>query len=137
MNPIEREVVLPSTSEVETSEPLNQYSICPYSGLIVHQGVLVIAIGVYITLISVMVWRAIARVQFFDDLWTWTKLCSCGGAVVFALSDGLDHNFNTLASNSYMKRQHIVMQTDTWNIENDHLTMVTCVQKISELSGDF
>ena len=49
---------------------------------------IVIAIGVYVTLISTMVWRAIARVQLFDDLWTWTKLCSCAGAVVFALSDG-------------------------------------------------
>jgi len=52
------------------------------------QGVLVVAIGAYVTLISLMVWRAIARVQFFDDLWTWTKLCSCGGALVFAISDG-------------------------------------------------
>ena len=52
------------------------------------QGMIVIAIGVYVALISTMVWRAIARVQLFDDLWTWTKLCSCAGAVVFALSDG-------------------------------------------------
>ena len=34
-----------------------------------------------------MVWRAVSRVQLFDDLWTWTKLCSCGGGILFALSD--------------------------------------------------
>lgn len=34
-----------------------------------------------------MVWRAVARVQLFEDLWTWTKLCSCGGGILFALSD--------------------------------------------------
>lgn len=59
------------------------------------QGPLVVALGAYVGLISVMVWRAIARVQFFDDLWTWTKLCSCVGAVVFALSD------STIAINKF------------------------------------
>ncbi|KFM64814.1 Lysoplasmalogenase-like protein TMEM86A, partial [Stegodyphus mimosarum] len=34
-----------------------------------------------------MVWRAVARVQLFEDLWTWTKLCSCGGGILFAISD--------------------------------------------------
>lgn len=34
-----------------------------------------------------MVWRAVSRVQLFEDLWTWTKLCSCGGGILFALSD--------------------------------------------------
>jgi len=58
--------------------------------------VLVIALGLYTALISTMVWRAIARVQFFDDLWTWTKLCSCVGAVIFAISDG------TIAINKFV-----------------------------------
>jgi uncharacterized membrane protein YhhN len=42
---------------------------------------------VYILLISSMAWRAVARVQFFGDLWTWTKLCACAGAVCFLVSD--------------------------------------------------
>ena len=37
----------------------------------------------------VMVWRAVARVQLFSDLWTWTKLCSCFGGILFAISDSL------------------------------------------------
>lgn len=41
----------------------------------------------YLILIHVMGWRAVARVQFFDDLWTWTKLCSCAGALCFMISD--------------------------------------------------
>lgn len=42
---------------------------------------------VYCILIGCMLWRAIARVQLFNDLWTWTKLCSCGGAIFFVVSD--------------------------------------------------
>ena len=42
---------------------------------------------VYVLLICFTVWRAIARVQFFDDLWTWTKLCACLGSLCFLLSD--------------------------------------------------
>lgn len=41
----------------------------------------------YLILICVMGWRAVARVQFFDDLWTWTKLCGCAGALCFMISD--------------------------------------------------
>lgn len=41
----------------------------------------------YLTLICIMGWRAVARVQFFDDLWTWTKLCGCAGAIFFMISD--------------------------------------------------
>ncbi|XP_076472135.1 lysoplasmalogenase TMEM86A-like [Babylonia areolata] len=41
----------------------------------------------YLTLITTMGWRAVARVQFFDDLWTWTKLCGCVGALFFIVSD--------------------------------------------------
>jgi len=43
--------------------------------------------AIYCMLIFFMAWRAIARVQFFDDLWTWTKLCSCVGALCFLISD--------------------------------------------------
>lgn len=41
----------------------------------------------YLALICTMGWRAVARVQFFDDLWTWTKLCGCAGALCFMISD--------------------------------------------------
>jgi len=41
----------------------------------------------YIGLLAVMVWRAVARVQLFDDLWTWTKLCAFAGSLLFIISD--------------------------------------------------
>ena len=43
--------------------------------------------GIYAFILMLMVWRAVSRLQFFDDLWTWTKLCSCVGAILFAISD--------------------------------------------------
>lgn len=58
------------------------YNLCP-----ILDGVMSIAVPIYVILIAFMTWRSIARVQFFDDLWTWTKLCSCGGAVLFCISD--------------------------------------------------
>lgn len=51
------------------------------------KGVLVVGVPLYGILLITMAWRAIARVQFFGDLWTWTKLCSCAGGIVFAISD--------------------------------------------------
>lgn len=50
-------------------------------GIFVYIGIL------YITLILTMAWRAIARVEFFNDLWTWTGLCGCIGALLFVISD--------------------------------------------------
>jgi len=41
----------------------------------------------YIGLIAMTAWRAFARVQFFGDLWTWTKLCASAGSVLFIVSD--------------------------------------------------
>ncbi|XP_023226961.1 lysoplasmalogenase-like protein TMEM86A [Centruroides sculpturatus] len=52
-------------------------------------GLYSVLVPVYIYLLMLMVWRAVARVQLFEDLWTWTKLCSCGGGILFALSDSL------------------------------------------------
>ena len=67
-----------------------------------------IGVPVYTTVLMTMVWRAMARVQIFQviphnsekfkdihfgilrlnqELWTWTKLCSCVGGVLFAISD--------------------------------------------------
>lgn len=55
-----------------------------YQGL---KGSMVYFVAIYMFLIGVMVWRAVAKVRFFEDLWTWTKLCSCAGALLFAVSD--------------------------------------------------
>lgn len=50
-------------------------------------GIMSYLVVLYITLICTMAWRAVARVQFFDDLWTWSKLCGCFGAIFFLISD--------------------------------------------------
>ncbi|KAI1903989.1 hypothetical protein AGOR_G00001070 [Albula goreensis] len=44
-------------------------------------------VAVYIALIGFMGWRAIAGVQLTNDLWTWTQLSACLGAVLFMVSD--------------------------------------------------
>ncbi|XP_028145798.2 lysoplasmalogenase-like protein TMEM86A isoform X1 [Diabrotica virgifera virgifera] len=50
-------------------------------------GVFSFGVPIYIFIITTMLWRAIARVQLFEDLWTWSKLCTCAGGILFALSD--------------------------------------------------
>lgn len=52
-------------------------------------GVLTIGVPAYTILLTTMAWRAIARVQFFEELWTWTKMCSCAGGICFVISDAL------------------------------------------------
>ncbi|CAK9826989.1 Lysoplasmalogenase-like protein TMEM86A [Anthophora retusa] len=52
-------------------------------------GILVIGVPVYTVLLTTMAWRAISRVQFYKELWTWTKLCSCIGSICFVISDTL------------------------------------------------
>ncbi|XP_018326371.1 lysoplasmalogenase-like protein TMEM86A [Agrilus planipennis] len=57
-------------------------------------GIFIPGIIIYSYILTTMVWRAIARVQFFEDLWTWSKLCTCAGGISFAISDfliGVDH----------------------------------------------
>ncbi|KAM3609696.1 uncharacterized protein V6R79_018738 [Siganus canaliculatus] len=44
-------------------------------------------VAVYIGLIGFMGWRAVAGLQLANDLWTWTKLSACLGAVLFMVSD--------------------------------------------------
>jgi uncharacterized membrane protein YhhN len=62
--------------------------LCFYSYLQSYlTGLMMYLAPFYITLICTMAWRAMARVQFYDDLWTWTKLCGCAGAVCFLVSD--------------------------------------------------
>lgn len=50
-------------------------------------GPVTIGLPIYTVLLMTMVWRAVARVQLFEELWTWTKLCSCVGGILFAVSD--------------------------------------------------
>lgn len=51
------------------------------------EGIMLYIVAAYITLICTMAWRAVARVEFYNDLWTWTKLCGCMGAISFVISD--------------------------------------------------
>ncbi|XP_071577293.1 lysoplasmalogenase TMEM86A-like [Temnothorax nylanderi] len=52
-------------------------------------GVLAIGVPIYTVLLVTMAWRTISRVQFFEELCTWTKLCSCIGSICFVTSDTL------------------------------------------------
>ncbi|XP_059148567.1 lysoplasmalogenase-like protein TMEM86A [Physella acuta] len=62
--------------------------LCVYTYLQSYlRGVMVYLAPFYITLICTMSWRSVARVHFYDDLWTWTKLCGCAGALCFLISD--------------------------------------------------
>lgn len=55
------------------------------------KGLLIVAVPIYIFIISIMVWRAVTGLQAQlgsdEGLWRWTKLCSCLGAVTFGVSD--------------------------------------------------
>lgn len=55
-----------------------------YPGL---HGIMIYLVMLYIGLLATTVWRAVARVQFFGDLWTWTKLCAFAGSLLFIVSD--------------------------------------------------
>lgn len=46
-------------------------------------------VPVYMLLLVTMLWRAAARVRFFEELWTWTKLCSFVGGALFVISDSI------------------------------------------------
>ncbi|GFT24318.1 lysoplasmalogenase-like protein TMEM86A [Nephila pilipes] len=79
-------------------KPLNPVAgaVCAVTGSLGYlvllrglEGPFIVLIPIYIFLLMFMVWRAVARVQLFGDLWTWTKLCSCGGGILFAISDFL------------------------------------------------
>lgn len=77
-------------------KPFNIYAatvsfICFATGVVLlvpgASGVMQVAVPFYIFVLLTMVWRAVARVQLFEELWTWTKLCSCIGGILFAFSD--------------------------------------------------
>ncbi|XP_071831315.1 lysoplasmalogenase TMEM86A-like [Apostichopus japonicus] len=42
---------------------------------------------IYVILIFTMFWRAVARIHPFGNMWTWTKMCACIGALLFLISD--------------------------------------------------
>ncbi|CAL4250123.1 unnamed protein product, partial [Meganyctiphanes norvegica] len=69
----------------------NFVNIFPITGVVLlvpgSSGVMQAAVPIYIFVLMTMVWRAVARVQLFEELWTWTKLCSCIGGILFAFSD--------------------------------------------------
>lgn len=77
--------------------PLNVSAgtLCAILGSLIHYimypsltgTVFSVAVPLYNLVLLMMVWRAVARVQLFEDLWTWTKLCSCFGGILFAISD--------------------------------------------------
>ena len=49
------------------------------------KGVMVGAVGIYAFIISLMIWRAISRVERASDLKTsWTRMCSCIGIWITA-----------------------------------------------------
>ncbi len=50
-------------------------------------GMLLYLTPLYISIICIMMWRSLSRLRFIDDMWTWTKMCSCGGAAFFLISD--------------------------------------------------
>lgn len=59
-----------------------------YSLLCIYlTGPFVYLVAAYTALIAFMGWRAIAGVQLCNDLWTWTKLSACIGAILFIVSD--------------------------------------------------
>lgn len=62
-------------------------AVCFYMLYPSLSGILIGCGLIYSLLICTMFWRSVSRVQFFDDLWTWTKLCSCFGATLFVISD--------------------------------------------------
>ncbi|XP_011298013.1 lysoplasmalogenase-like protein TMEM86A [Fopius arisanus] len=62
-------------------------------------GVLTIGVPIYTFLLVTMSWRAVSRVLFFKEPWTWTKLCSCIGGIFFVISDtllGLHHWYHPM-----------------------------------------
>ncbi|XP_018014321.1 lysoplasmalogenase-like protein TMEM86A [Hyalella azteca] len=80
---------LPVAAVLYPALGLSLYIIVPEAG-----GALSVGVCVYSFVLATMVWRSVARVQLFEELWTWTKLCSCAGGILFAFSDtciGIHH----------------------------------------------
>lgn len=55
-----------------------------YPGL---NGILIPGVSIYIILVNTMAWRAFVHVDILENVWSWTKLCACIGALLFLISD--------------------------------------------------
>ncbi len=107
--------------------------VCLLPGL---HGVMVYVGAVYCALIFTMMWRAIARVQFFNDqwvftqdLWKWTKLCSCIGAFFFVVSDF------TIALNKFVRPvpyAHVIIML-TYYAAQFHITVSVVDSQVDEV----
>ncbi|XP_033118389.1 lysoplasmalogenase-like protein TMEM86A isoform X1 [Anneissia japonica] len=68
--------------------------VCSFLGVFTYlfmlpglQNEMIFLAGLYIVLIITMAWRAVARLQVFEKMWTWTKICATVGAILFCISD--------------------------------------------------
>lgn len=57
-----------------------------YPGL---QGILLPGVFIYVWILLAMGWRAVATVDILENVWSWTSLAGCMGAICFCLSDGV------------------------------------------------
>lgn len=65
--------------------------ICAVYVPFISNYVLKIMVPVYISLLLLMLWRAVSRLQIFNTKveWTWTKFCCSLGALFFVISDSI------------------------------------------------
>jgi len=49
---------------------------------------LIIGVPIYTTILITMAWRAVARARLSEAEWTWTRLATSLGGVLFCISDG-------------------------------------------------
>ena len=50
-------------------------------------GILIPGVFIYVLLLGSMGWRAVATVDILENVWSWTSLAGCMGAIIFMLSD--------------------------------------------------
>lgn len=55
--------------------------------VLVLEGVMLYIVVVYIIFICIMAWRAVVRVEFYNDFWIWIKFCGCMGVIFFVIFD--------------------------------------------------
>jgi hypothetical protein len=66
-------------------------AICAVYMPFIKNYILKIMVPIYLMLIFAMLWRAVSRLQIFnqENEWTWTKLCCSLGAGFFVISDSV------------------------------------------------
>ena len=92
------------------------------------KGIMVICVAIYTFLITVMLWRAITRLQI-DKLWKWNNMCACGGALLFAISDTLIAFDKFYAPIMY--RKGLIMTT--YYLAQLGIAMSTCKHNINDV----